>query len=247
MDEIQKNHSNKYKFKLFGESVFILSHLPPLMLNNVNISVALFKEKWYLFSMLLNVALLAGGQSRRFGSDKALANFRGKPLIEYISEKFIREGFNVSVISKDVTKYLNVLSGSVEHVEDIFEQQCPLAGIITALRHFRSPVFVISTDAPAVPSEAVKAVLNALDGYDAAVPDADGKIHPLIAAYAPSCLDIFMKQFESGNFRLRDALASLNTIYLDDSFFSSLGFDSSIFSNINRREDMELFRNNISL
>ncbi|WP_241654079.1 molybdenum cofactor guanylyltransferase [Geovibrio thiophilus] len=196
--------------------------------------------------MLLNVALLAGGQSRRFGSDKALALFRGKPLIEYISEKFVREGFNVSVISKDVTKYLNVLSGSVEHVEDIYEQQCPLAGIITALRHFRSPVFVISTDAPAVPAGAVKAVLSALEGYDAAVPDAFGKIHPLIAAYSPSCLDVLMKQFETGNFRLRDALSSLNTRYLDDSFFCGLGFDSSMFSNINRREDMEILNNTVS-
>lgn len=195
--------------------------------------------------MLLNVALLAGGQSRRFGSDKALALFRGKPLIEYISEKFVREGFNVSVISKDVTKYLNVLSGSVEHVEDIYEQQCPLAGLITALRHFRAPVFVISTDAPGVPADAAKAVLGSLSGYDAAVPDAFGKIHPLIAAYSPSCLDIFVNQFETGNYRLRDALSALNTRYLDDAFFSSMGFDGSIFSNINRREDMEILNNTV--
>lgn len=195
--------------------------------------------------MLLNVALLAGGQSRRFGSDKALALFRGKPLIEYISEKFVREGFNVSVISKDVTKYLNVLSGSVEHVEDIYEQQCPLAGLITALRHFRAPVFVISTDAPGVPADAAKAVLGSLGGYDAAVPDAFGKIHPLIAAYSPSCLDVFVNQFETGNYRLRDALSALNTRYLDDAFFSSIGFDGSIFSNINRREDMEILNNTV--
>ncbi|MGE4498271.1 MAG: molybdenum cofactor guanylyltransferase [Deferribacterales bacterium] len=195
--------------------------------------------------MLLNVALLAGGQSRRFGSDKALALFRGKPLIEYISEKFVREGFNVSVISKDVTKYLNVLSGSVEHVEDIYEQQCPLAGIITALRHFRAPVFVISTDAPAVPPAVVKAVLGSLDGYDTAVPDAFGKIHPLIAAYSPGCLDEFAGRFDAGNYRLKDALEAVNTRYLNDEFFSALGFDGSIFSNINRREDMEILNNTV--
>ncbi|MEJ0023871.1 MAG: NTP transferase domain-containing protein [Alphaproteobacteria bacterium] len=41
--------------------------------------------------------LLAGGHSRRFGAEKAMADFRGKPMIEVVAERFAKlDGIVVS-------------------------------------------------------------------------------------------------------------------------------------------------------
>lgn len=180
--------------------------------------------------MLLNVALLAGGQSRQFGSDKALAVFRGKPIIEYISEKYINEGFNVSVISKDVSKYLDVLSGSLQHVEDIYEQHSPLSGIITALMHYKSPVFIVSAYTPSFPSELIRSMFSVLGDYDAVVPRFGDKSYPLLSVYASKCHKFLVEQFNLGNYGILNSLKSLNTFYLEEEFFLQKGYDRKIFT-----------------
>ena len=51
--------------------------------------------------------------------------------------------------------------------------------------------------------------------WDAVVPvTPDGKEHPLCAIYAKSCLPVLEKQLESGNYRVRDALADLSVLYV---------------------------------
>jgi molybdopterin-guanine dinucleotide biosynthesis protein A len=186
-----------------------------------------------------NVALLCGGQSRRFGSDKALALLDGKALIDIIAEKFILSGFSVAVVSKDNSKYASVIRGSVTFIEDIFEQQCPMAGLITALEYFGEPFFAVSADAPLVRPEAAELLLEKLVDFQAAVPDINGKIHPMIAAYSPSSVPVFRKYFDEGNYRLTAALSEMKVFYADADLFAKEGISAGIFANVNSRKDLE--------
>ena len=68
------------------------------------------------------------------------------------------------------------------------------------------------------PSETGPAQNGSDSTWDAVVPvTPDGKEHPLCAVYAKSCLPVLEKQLESGNYRVRDALAGLSVLYVQSS------------------------------
>lgn len=193
--------------------------------------------------MIKNVAILAGGHCVESGYDKALVSVFGTPLIQHVSERFMKRGFNVSVISKDVTKYLNVLSGSVEHVEDIYEESAPMVGVITALEHFRQPVFILSADAPNMPPEIAELALESMvqGSSNAAVPEIDGVVHTLMAAYSPSCLQSLKLRFSSGDYDLADAVKGLDTLYLDTDFFKGQGSLEELFRRVTAEDAKPVF------
>lgn len=74
--------------------------------------------------MYENIAgvVLAGGRSKRMGSDKALLQYKGKPLVEYMQDILYRSGFD------------NVyISGQLEGYECEFDDQ-PFSGPAVAIQ-----------------------------------------------------------------------------------------------------------------
>src|SRR5436190_2018424 len=93
--------------------------------------------------------VLAGGESRRFGSDKALATFRGEPLVGRVLRLLREAGFaQVVLAAKDTAKYASFLppEGLLRDVRPI---QTPLAGLAAGLRASRHAlVFACAADMP---------------------------------------------------------------------------------------------------
>lgn len=77
--------------------------------------------------MILLGAILAGGQSRRFGSDKALALLAGQPLINHSLRALGYETPNVVVCGRPWPGH--------PHLPDRFSGAGPLAGLCAALEH----------------------------------------------------------------------------------------------------------------
>jgi molybdopterin-guanine dinucleotide biosynthesis protein A len=129
--------------------------------------------------------ILAGGESRRFGSDKALARFRAEPLIARLVRTLRDAGFaQVVIAAKETEKYAAVAAGA-ELVTDVTPVQTPLAGLATGLRAARSPlVFACAADMPfAADGSLIDALTAAIEGHDAAVPHAGGSLQPLCALW----------------------------------------------------------------
>lgn len=76
--------------------------------------------------------ILAGGNSRRFGSDKARAVFQGQPLIRALSDQFIALGFTVTVVGKHDGQYADL---GLDTIGDIEPGKGPIGGLRTALTH----------------------------------------------------------------------------------------------------------------
>jgi molybdopterin-guanine dinucleotide biosynthesis protein A len=129
--------------------------------------------------------VLAGGESRRFGSDKALAQFRGEPLIARVVRELRNLGFaQVTVAAKETSKY-EAFAAEEELVRDLCPIQSPLAGLAAGLRASRHPlVFACAADMPFAADKAlIDALTAAIEGHDAAVPHAGGSLQPLCALW----------------------------------------------------------------
>ena len=132
-------------------------------------------------------AVLAGGESRRFGSDKAAAIVAGRSLVERAAETLAQVLPEVVVVSSRAPT-----TGAWPHVPDTRVGQGPLAGIEAALRcasdRGLEGAFVLACDLPLVDSVTIQAVISALGDGLAAAPSREGLgWEPLCAAYRVAC------------------------------------------------------------
>jgi len=129
--------------------------------------------------------VLAGGESRRFGSDKALARFRGATLLEAVLRGLSTLQFaQIAVVAKDPGKYA-AYAGAAELINDARAVQTPLAGLAAGLRAARhETVFACAADMPfAADAALVDALISALAEHDAVLPAAGGVLQPLCAVW----------------------------------------------------------------
>lgn len=144
----------------------------------------------------LTGALLVGGASRRFGSPKALATFRGETLVERGRRLLGEVCDDVLVVGK---------AGELpfEVVDDGSPSRAPVHGLVAALRQARhETVVALPVDTPLVTPAALRAL-----GEAGAVPS--DRI-PLPGAYHRSLLPALEQRVARGELSLRGV--SLTTL-----------------------------------
>ena len=78
------------------------------------------------------VYILAGGRSRRFGSDKARALLDGVPLITRVADMLRDVALDITVVADTPDKYADL---DLPTIADPTPDLGPLAGLINALEH----------------------------------------------------------------------------------------------------------------
>jgi len=175
--------------------------------------------------------LLAGGTSRRAGVDKRFLVLEGRTLLVR-NLAFLRDLFPVVAAVIGRGQALDIGDGgAVEVLRDAWPGASPLAGIATALAHYRRPVFALAVDIASPRRDAAEAVIAVFRGHDASLP-ATGREHhqPLFAVYGLACLEPMVALLESGHHRIVDIFASVS--------MAEVRFpDDSLFHNINTMGD----------
>ena len=132
--------------------------------------------------MGFDAIVLAGGESRRFGADKSLAEFDGETLLERAVDA-VSGARRVVVVGAERMK----IPGT-SWTQESPPGGGPAAGIAAGLAvlgmEAEPLVAVLASDLPFVDGSAIDALLNAASSQDgAAALDPDGKINPLLAVY----------------------------------------------------------------
>jgi len=178
-------------------------------------------------------AILAGGESRRYGRDKAREPVGG---ISLLSRAFgtLAEVFTEVVV---VSGHRPAESDGWTLVPDLRPGRGPVGGIEAALREADARgldgAFVLACDLPLITSDAVRAVLSALGEAAAAAPDREGfpGVEPLCAAYRTTCLPTvegMLDRDERAAHRIFDAVRAV-----------TVGLDPALFLNVNTSSDRD--------
>ena len=150
----------------------------------------------------VTVAILAGGQGRRFGGqDKGLVEVLGKPLVEHILEQLGSQAQNI-VINANRNQAVYKRYG-YPVIEDTMEDyQGPLAGFASVMSNIGTEyLLTLPCDAPTIPDNYVARMLQCQQAEAADIVVAsDGKrlqpVHALIATRLLPSLMAFLARGE---------------------------------------------------
>lgn len=136
--------------------------------------------------MMRTGLILAGGKSSRFGPPKALARFRGRPLVRWVADALSSRADEllVSVRSREQAKRLGRVVPEARPVLDARDDRGPIEGFVRGFEAARGDVVLVAPcDAPLLRSAVYDLLLRALAHREAAVSRVEA-IDPLRAVYS---------------------------------------------------------------
>jgi molybdopterin-guanine dinucleotide biosynthesis protein A len=177
--------------------------------------------------------VLAGGASRRFGSDKGSLTIDGRSLTERALAVLSRACDEVAVASRG-----RQMPGARLVADG--PGSGPAAGILGAANAFPGrSLLVLACDLPAV-SEPLLARLLDDRNLDWLLPRHSGRVEPLCARYGPAALAALEEQVATGDFALHHLQAAdLRIGYLENEALGRFGTPRELFLNINTPEDLQ--------
>jgi molybdopterin-guanine dinucleotide biosynthesis protein A len=181
--------------------------------------------------------LLAGGESIRMGRPKPWLEFEGRPLLQHLEER-CSGLFQARAVIAAPDQELPEISSPVLHDED--PGQGPLAGLVVGLREIRQPLaFVASCDLPFLNLALVTYLLDQAEGYDLAIPEWGGRLHPLHAVYRSSLQPLLADRLRAGERRLMDLLDHVRVRRVSAAEVRAIDPQGLSLMNLNTPEDYE--------
>ncbi len=177
----------------------------------------------------LSVAVLAGGQSRRMGMDKALIEFEGDPLVVHVADGLKPISDDVFIVCK---RPLDVETGYPEVIDEL-DAQTPLSGIITALYTAKHPiVFVCGCDMPFISNDVVRRLAAGIGDAPAIVPRYDDHLQPMHSVWSKDAATQLEDLYAEGQRAVHRALEALEARVMEFD-------DERTFVNINTKRELE--------
>ena len=158
--------------------------------------------------MSISAVLLAGGESRRMGRDKATLHWRGRPLWEWQIEKLC--ALRPEKIFLSVRSDVPWRPTDVELLRDVPPSRGPLSGLAAALASIETDhLFALAVDMPFMTTENLLTLCSLATEGMGVVPMIDGKSEPLVAIYPKEAGVVFQEALAGDNFSLQPLVRKL--------------------------------------
>lgn len=147
-----------------------------------------------------SMIILAGGKSRRMGTDKADLLYQGKTFLEIQIEKGQTLGITDILVSGYRGEILNK-NPNVRVIPDRYVQKGPLGGLEACLREaLYEKCLVLSVDVPLVPTKELKKLLQCSEKNKEQITilKHGEKEQPLIGIYHRNTADGMCREIEEG-------------------------------------------------
>ncbi len=148
--------------------------------------------------MKLSAVLLAGGESRRFGQDKATFLWRRSPLWKRQLE--ILRALEPDEILVSARKDPSWRPNEIGFVQDTPPSRGPISGLVAAFSAMSgSHLLALAIDLPFMTSDWLCSFVRLADKGQGLVPVADEKEQPLAAIYPREAAEIFVRRATEGS------------------------------------------------
>lgn len=140
--------------------------------------------------MKVSAAVLAGGQSRRMGRDKAFLFVGGKRIIQRVFERVLPLSDDIILVTNTPDKFAPYTNYRI--TSDVYPGKGSLGGIYSALKVARyQHCLIVACDMPFLNTRLLRylARLARFWDYDVVVPEISGRWETLHAVYSKRCLD----------------------------------------------------------
>jgi len=184
-----------------------------------------------------SIAILAGGQSRRMGRNKALITLHGKPVLQWVIDAVAPLTDDLFLVTNTPAEYRPF---NLPMVSDILPGNAALGGIYTAIATAKHPwTFLLACDMPLVRADAIEALASMRDGVDVVVPRITPHPETLHAFYRKTCLPAIEAQLAKKSLRVVGFFDAVRVRYVDADTIIAVTGNFDFLSNLNTPEDVE--------
>ncbi|MCK6628692.1 MAG: molybdenum cofactor guanylyltransferase [Anaerolineae bacterium] len=185
---------------------------------------------------MVSIAILAGGQSKRMGRDKAFLEVGGRPVIERVIGQVQTLTDDLFISTNSPEKYAHL---GLPLVPDIYPDKAALGGlysVIQAARH--AHVLVVACDMPFLKVALLQYLIDLAPQADVVVP----LINPLQpetlhAVYSKNCLPAIERRVLADQLRLIGFFADVTVRYVEREEIIEFDPEFHSFVNMNTPED----------
>jgi molybdenum cofactor guanylyltransferase len=184
----------------------------------------------------VSAIVLAGGQSRRMGRDKALIDYRGQPIIAHVIDMLRALANDIVVVSNRSDIY-----GSLgARVVPDYDPPCgPLGGIAAGLQAIKFDLaIVVACDMPFLNVALLRWLIGLAEGYDAVVPQTGAEFEPLHAIYRRECRGPIVQCLERGERRVISFFADVRLRPVPEFEWRALDPEGRSLLNLNTPDDL---------
>ena len=188
----------------------------------------------------ISCIVLAGGEGKRLGTDKALLRIGGRVLIEGIVEKMARIGDEVIIVTNSPQRYRHL---EARLVGDVYPGKGALGGIYSGLKAARNHhSLVVACDMPFLDLKLLRYMIVLSPGQDVIIPRIGGLTEPLHAIYSKGCLQPMERLLSAGHLKIIDFFPEVQVRYVEEQEIKLFDPQCLSFFNINTLADLEKAR-----
>jgi len=183
----------------------------------------------------VTAVILAGGQSSRMGSNKALLPYRGGRFIEAI-HRLLKDIFSEVILATNNPEQYDFLP--CRKVADLYKGMGVLAGIHSGLYHSSNPaIFAVACDMPYLTEDLIRHLASRADAGGVLIPESPSGLEPLHAVYGKGCLAAVESTLLSGQRRIVSFFDRINVSRMNVEQVANFDPSFASFININTPGD----------
>jgi molybdopterin-guanine dinucleotide biosynthesis protein A len=179
--------------------------------------------------------ILAGGENRRMGRDKAFLMLHGLPLVEHVL-RTLRGIFPQTIIVTNTPSAYASFDTVV--ITDAVDKRGPLTGIYSGLLYSMDEYnFVVACDMPFLNPALIMYMAGLAQDYDIIMPKVSGRVEPLHAIYSKGLLQLIETRLQQDERQIQGILNETRVRYVTEP--EIVRYDPGIrsFKNLNTPEE----------
>lgn len=187
---------------------------------------------------MVSIAVLAGGQSRRMGQNKAWLEIGGRLVIERILATVQPLSDDVFISTNSPQQYKKL---GVRVVEDIYPHKAALGGIYSAIYAARyQHTLIVACDMPFLRIELLRYLINLAPTADVVAPLVEPpQPETLHAVYSKTCLPAIESRLLRNKLRIIGFFGDVSVRYVGQEEIAKFDPDLHSFINMNTPQDWE--------